>query len=157
ARQFVDHEHALGHLEFGQTPIERLHHGSFADVGAFGADHHGGDAFTEIRMRYADYSGFDHAGHGVDLALDFLRVDVEAAGDHEILAAAENMHVILGVDLAEVARDEEAVVADLGFGLFRNPPVALEDVRSLDLDHADLVAWQFLAGLGVGNAHGDAG
>ena len=57
---------------------------------------------------------FDHARHGVDLALDFLRVDVEAAGDHEILAAAENVHIALVVDLAEIAGDEEAVVAEFG-------------------------------------------
>ena len=36
----------------------------------------------------ADSRGFVHAGNRVDLLLDFLRVDVVAAADHQILAAA---------------------------------------------------------------------
>jgi hypothetical protein len=56
----------------------------------------GRNALSEIGVRHADHGGFDHARHGVDLALDFLRVDVEAAGDHEILAAAEDVHIALG-------------------------------------------------------------
>src|SRR5258708_10317186 len=108
-------------------------------------------------MRHADHGGFDHARHGVDLALDFLRIHVEAAGDHEILAAAENVHIAFAVDLAEIAGDEEAVVAEFGFGLLRHPPIALEDVRALDLDHPDYFACKLLAGFGIGDAHGDAG
>src|SRR5206468_12434690 len=112
---------------------------------------------AEIGMRHADHGGFDHARHGVDLALDFLRVDVEAAGDHQILAAAENVHIALVVDLAEIAGDEKAVVAEFGLGLLRHPPITLEYVRALDLDHADGVARNLLAGLGIGDAHGHAG
>src|SRR3982074_2971832 len=51
--------------------------------------HAGGDTLAEVGMRHADHGGFDHPRHGVDLALDFLRIDVEAAGDHEVLAQAE--------------------------------------------------------------------
>src|SRR5687768_9805791 len=38
ARQFVDHEHALGHLEFGEPAVERLQHARFGDLGALAAD-----------------------------------------------------------------------------------------------------------------------
>ena len=94
---------------------------------------------------------FDHAGDGVDLALDLLRVDVEAAGDDEVLAAADDRDVAVVADQPEVAGDEEAVGAELGRGLLRHPPVALEDVRPLHLDHADLALRQRRAGLGVGD------
>src|ERR1700730_6033271 len=157
ARQFIDHEHPLRHLEFGEPPVERLQHGGFANAGALVADHDGGDALADIGVRHADHGGFDHARHGVDLALDFLGIDIEAAGNHEILAAAENVHITLVVDLAEIAGDEEAVVAEFRFCLLRHPPIALEDVRTVDLDHADGLARQLLAGLGIGDAHGDTG
>src|SRR4029079_18960058 len=103
-------------------------------------------------MRHADHGGFDHTRHGVDLALDFLRVDVEAARDHEILAAAEDVPVALGIDLAEVAGDEEAVVTEFGFCLLRHPPITLEHVRALGLDPADLVARDLLHDLRLGGA-----
>ena len=67
------------------------------------------------------------------------------------------MDVALVVDLAEVAGDEEAVAAEFGLGLLRHPPVALEHVRALDLDHADGVPRELLAGLGIGDPHRDAG
>ena len=87
-------------------------------------------------------------GDRVDLVLDFLRVDVEAAGDDEVLAPADDVDIAVVVDLAEVAGDEVAVVAELGLRLFGHPPVALEDVRALDLDHADFAARERRAGLG---------
>src|SRR5262249_30226120 len=153
----VDDEDALRHLELCQPAVERLQHRGLGDVGALVADENRRHAFAEIGMRNADHGGFDHARHGVDLALDFLRIDVEAAGDHEVLAAAEDMDVALVVDLAEVAGDEEAIGPEFRLGLLRHAPVALEYVRALDLDHADLVARQLLAGLGLGDAYGDAG
>src|SRR6266851_4094972 len=137
ARQLLDHDYPFRHLEFGEPAVERLQHRGLIDLGVLVAHQDSGDALAEIRVRHADHGGFDHARHGVDLALDFLRVDVEAAGDHEILAAAENMHIAFAVDLAEIAGDEETVVAEFGFCLLGHPPVALEDVRALHFDHAD--------------------
>src|SRR3954463_13388377 len=102
-------------------------------------------------MWHADHGGFDHARHGVDLALDFLRIDVETAGDDEILAAAEDVDVALVVDLAEVAGDEKTVVAKFRLGLLRHAPVSPEHVRALDLDHADRIRRKLLAALGIGD------
>src|SRR6266481_5341702 len=48
ARQIVDDEDALRHLEFGQLPIESPEDGRFADLGARMAHHHRGDALAEI-------------------------------------------------------------------------------------------------------------
>src|SRR5229473_5881894 len=137
ARQFVDHDHPFRHLEFGEPAVERLQHRGLINLGALVAHQDSGDALAEIGMRHADHGGFDHARHGVDFALDFLRIHIEAAGYHEILAAAEDMYIALAVDLAEIAGDEEAVVAEFGFGLFGHPPIALEDVGAFHLDHAD--------------------
>src|SRR5205085_1153511 len=69
----------------------------------------------------------------------------------------DDMHIALAVDLAEVAGNEESVVAKFGFGLFRHAPVTPEHVRALHLDHADAVGGERLAGLGIGDAHGHAG
>src|SRR5258708_9798454 len=153
AGQFVDHDYPFRHLEFCQPPIERLQHRGLVDLRALVADQHRGDALAEIGMRHADHGGFDHARHGLDLRFQFLRINIEAAGDHEILAAADDMHVTFGVDLADIAGDQETVVAKFGFCLFRHPPVALEDIRALDLDHTDAVARNLLAGCRIGDSH----
>ena len=57
----------------------------------------------------ADHRALDDAGERVDLALDLLRIDVEAAGDDEVLGAPDDVDVAARVDLAEIAGDEEAV------------------------------------------------
>jgi hypothetical protein len=48
----------------------------------------------------------------VDRHLDFLRIDVEAAGDDQILAPTDDAQIAVLVELAEVAGDEEAVRAE---------------------------------------------
>ena len=63
-----------------------------------------------------------------------------------------NIDVAARVDVAEVARDEEAVLAELGLGLLGHPPIALEHVGAADLDHPDFALRQYGAGLGVGDA-----
>ena len=65
-------------------------------------------------MGDADDGAFNHARHGVDLGLDLFRIDVEAAGDDEILAAPDDVDVAALVDLAEIAGDEEPVRAEFG-------------------------------------------
>src|SRR5260370_9938838 len=97
ARQFIDHDHPLRHLEFCQAPVERLQHRGLIYLRVLVADHDRGDALAEIGVRHADHGGFDHPRPGVDLAPDFLRLHVEAAGDHKILAAAENWHIAMRI------------------------------------------------------------
>src|SRR5690242_14808738 len=69
-------------------------------------------------MRNTDDRAFHHALDRVDLVLHFLRIDVVAARDHEILAAADDVHIAARIDPAEIARDEEPVRSELGLGLF---------------------------------------
>src|SRR6516225_4200506 len=98
-------------------------------------------------MRYADDRALHHARKPVDLALHLLGIDVVAAADDEILAAAQDMDIAALIDLAEIAGDEEAVGTELGRGLLGIAPIALEDVRPLDLDHPGLAAGQLAPAL----------
>src|SRR5690606_36382375 len=88
--------------------------------------------------------------------LDLLRIDVEAAGDDEVLGAADDMNVAALIDRRDVAGDEEAVLAEFRGCLLRLAPVAAEDVRPLRLEHSDRAPRQRLPVL-VGNAHLDVG
>ena len=53
-------------------------------------------------MWHADDGAFNNAGHAVDLGLHFLRVDVVAAGNHEILAATDDVDVTPLIELADI-------------------------------------------------------
>src|SRR5205823_10251468 len=105
----------------------------------------------------ADNGAFGHARDRVDFGLDLLRVDVEAPGDDEVLAAANNVQIAAWIQLAEVAGDKEGVVAEFGRGFFRHVPVAGKHVRPLYLDHANFIGGQVNASLGIGDANLNGG
>src|SRR5690606_1633093 len=113
-------------------------------------------ALAEVGVRQTDHRALDDAGQRVDLGLHLLRIDVEAAGDDQVLAAADDVDVAVGVDHAQVAGDEVAVGAELGGGLLGLAPVAGEDVGAPALDHADLARRRLAAGGGIGDAQSDA-
>src|SRR5579871_6964978 len=140
SRQFVDKKHALGLLELGEPVGERGEDLRLREIGRLFAHDDGGDALAEVGMRQADHGRFDHAFDRIDLGLDLLRIDVIAAGNHEILGAAGDVHIAALVDHADVAGDEEAIVAEFGFGFFRHPPITLEYVGPAHFDDADF-AW----------------
>ena len=93
-------------------------------------------------MRHADDSRLDHAGKLVDFRLHLLRVDVKAARNDEVLRAAHDREISVFIDPAQVAGDEEPVVAKLVRRLFRHVPVAAKDVRTRHLHNARLVPVQ---------------
>ncbi len=103
-------------------------------------------------MRHADHRAFHHAGQGINLAFHFLGIDIEAAGNHQILAPPHDRDIAIRVDDAEITGDEEAVGAEFGFGLFRHAPIAFEDIGAAHFDHADLSLRQGAAGFGIGDA-----
>src|SRR3546814_19586608 len=72
-----------------------------------------------------------HARDRVDAELDLLRIDVEAAGDDEVLGPPDDMHVAALVDRRHVSGDDEDVLAELGRGLLRRAPVPADDVVAL--------------------------
>src|SRR5205085_4733249 len=94
--------------------------------------------FAEVRVRHAHDRALRDAGHVVDVALDLRRVDVVAAADDQVLAAADDGDVAALVHLADVAGAEPAVVGELLPGLLRHAPVALEHIGAFHLDAADL-------------------
>ena len=65
--------------------------------------------------------------------------------------------VVALVDHAEIAGDEETVGPEFRLWSSRHPPVALEHVRSLHLDHADLAFGEMRARIGIGDAQRHAG
>jgi len=155
ARQFADHEAALGNLEIRQPAFQLRDHGVAVDAGARPGNDHRHAHFAEVRVRHAHQRAFGHAGQLVDVALDLGRVDVVAATDDQVLAAADDVDITALVDPADVAGLEPAVGSEFFFRLFRHAPVALEDVGALDLDGADLAAGQCLRVI-AGHAHADA-
>src|SRR5690606_37519130 len=72
-------------------------------------DHDRDADLAEVRVRHADHGALRHAGHVVEVAFDFGRVDVVAAADDQVLAAAHDGDVAALVDLADIARPEPAV------------------------------------------------
>ena len=91
AGQGVDLIDALGKFELGELVRkggnDRLLVGGL--IGCRCGDD-GDDAFAEIRMRHTDDGGFADAVNQVQLGLDFLGIDVEPAGDDQILAASDD-------------------------------------------------------------------
>ena len=74
----------------------------------------------------------------VERGFHFGRVDVEAAADHQILAAADQGEIAVIVDAPHVAGLEPQVGGELVGRLLRHAPVALEDVGAFDFDAADV-------------------
>jgi hypothetical protein len=73
--------------------------------------------FAEVGVRHADHRALGHAGHVVEVALDLGGIDVVAAADDQVLAAADDGDVAALVHLADVAGLEPAVGGEL-FGVF---------------------------------------
>src|SRR5262249_13826947 len=147
ARQLVDDEHRLGHLEGGELRAGMGDHRRVArrrGVGPTGDHRH--HRLAEIGMLDADHRALADAGHLVDHAFDLLGIDVEPAGDDQVLGAADDREVAVGIEAADIAGAEEAVGAELAAGLLRVAPVAAEDVGPAHLDVADRSSGQALAG-----------
>ena len=104
ARQGLDHEHPLRRLEFREPPAERGEDRRFGELRARAGNDDRRHPLAEIGMRDAEDRALEHALDRVDLGLDLLRIDVEAAGDDEILGAADDVDVAVGVDTARDRR-----------------------------------------------------
>ncbi len=108
AGKFVHEEHLLGQLELGKTASSAWCTSASLRLAP------GVRTITAVTPSPKSLCGrpndgaFQHARQSVDLAFHFLRIDVEAAGDDEILAAPDDVDIATGVDLAEIAGDEEA-------------------------------------------------
>src|ERR1700686_1089169 len=106
-------------------------------------------------MRDTDPRAFEHALNRIDLAFDLFRIDVEAAGDHEILGPADDVDVAVAIDAGQIAGDEEAIGVEFLRRLFRHPRVAGEHIGSLALDDPDLASSNRPARLCFADANAD--
>src|SRR5688572_33364594 len=117
ARHLAHENDALRQLELRQSLLQRRAQDTLLERGAGPRHDDGGDALAEVRMRHADDCAFRHAVQRVELGLDLDRVDIEAAADDEVLGAPDDEQVALSVQSTDVARDEEAILAELRRGL----------------------------------------
>ena len=114
AGQFSHDDQPLGQLETGEPRFQRVKHGGGLQRGPWPAHQDSGNTFAEILVRQADDGAFHHIRHGIDLALHLLGVNIIAAGDDEILAAPDDMHITLRVDLGKI--DAKGYVHIVGRG-----------------------------------------
>src|ERR1019366_6290431 len=134
ARQLFDKDHALWQFEFGEPLCERLLHRLLVERGAGHVHDDRRDSFAKISMGQPNDGALGDASKRIDFAFHFLRVDVETSGNDQVLGAAYDMHIAAGVDLAEIAGDEKAVLTKFRRGLFKIAPIADKNVWPLDLD-----------------------
>src|SRR5438105_9927496 len=86
-----------------------------------------------------------HARYRMQRGLDLGRVDVDAARNHHVALAVADEDIAVRVDVADVARGDEAVAIDLGT-FFRL--VVVGEIRiagDARIDFADLALRQFLS------------
>ncbi len=129
--------HVLRDLEARNLGLQRGDHVGFAQRITRPRDDDRLDRFAEVGVGHPDDRGFRHSGERVDLLLDFLRVDVEAAGDDQVLRAADDADVAIGEDLAHVAGAKPPVGGEFLARLLRHAPVAGKHIGSLHFDAAD--------------------
>src|SRR5581483_7653847 len=85
----------------------------------------------------ADDGAFDDARHCIDALLDLLRIDVEPAGDDQVLRAADDLNITLRGPHAHVAGAKVSVGSEFLPGLVRHAPIAGKNVGPLHLDRPD--------------------
>jgi hypothetical protein len=90
ARQRVDEQHPLRLLEAGEAALQRVADRRLVEGGALCEHDDRRHALAEVGMRQPDDGAFGDAGDLVDLVLDLLRIDIVAAGDDQVLAAADD-------------------------------------------------------------------
>lgn len=116
ARQFLDHPDALGNLEFRKLVLGAFD--DFIGVGLTAICRHDdtGNGFAKVGMGQAeDCDFFDFVIFGDDF-FDFLRIDVEAARNDQVLVTTDNGDIAVFANGGEVTGDKEAIGAEFGCG-----------------------------------------
>src|SRR6202043_2231440 len=131
ARQGVEEADLVRDLEGGELTLAVREQGGRLEGGL--GDQVGDRDLAPFGVRAADDGGLADPGEGEERLLDLARVDVEAAGDDQLVAAAEprewaRPRILPG----EVAGAEPAaaggVLDEARGGLLRRLPIAAEDV-----------------------------
>ncbi|MNQ56253.1 hypothetical protein D3C85_703700 [compost metagenome] len=119
-------------------PRRMLQQFRFADAGAGFQLHVGHRQFADLVIGLANGGGHGHGRMLVQGFLDHLRVDVVAAADDQVLAAAGKPDVAIGVDTTEVA-GIEPVAVDPDVLVLVRLQIALEYGHAAHAEVADLV------------------
>src|SRR5438105_1269120 len=112
ARKFIHNEDALWKLVPREPFCELPNCHSFIELCIRLENHNRRDGFPEVRMRQADHRRFAHALQRIDLCLDLFRIDIQSAGDDDILCAANDVEITLIINSTEIGGDEEATDAE---------------------------------------------
>ena len=102
------------------------------DVERTARDHERVDDFSQLTVWASDHTDVCHAGAAAQGFFDFVRADVGAAPNDEVLQAAGHVQLAVTVDEAKIACVGPAV---FGIGTTLFAPVAVLDGRPA---HADL-------------------
>ena len=93
----------------------------------------------------AEHRAVVHAGNRMQRGLDLGGIDVDAARDHHVALAVADEDIAVRVDIADVARGDEAVAIDLG-ALLRLVVIGeIRIARDPRIDLADLALRQLLS------------
>src|SRR6478735_3158714 len=137
----LDH---LGLLVAGEVGLAVLAHLGLGQALVLPDDHQL-DGLTGLLVDHANHGAFQHAVQQGDHVLHLIRVDVEAADQHHVLLAVDDLEVPALVHGADVAALEVAVGRhDLG-GLVGPLPVASHHLGALDRDLAGLARGRIIA------------
>ena len=89
-------------------------------------------------MGHADDRRFANTRNSIQHFLDLFGINVEPAGDDDILGAADDGDAPVLADRRDIAGDEIPIRREVLPGLFRHPPIAVEDIWPLDFENAGL-------------------
>src|SRR5580658_6957988 len=156
ARQRIDDDDPLRHLEFCEPFAERGEHAWLGDECPGPQNDDRSDTLSQIGMRRSEDCAFKHAVHCVDLSLNLFRINVESSGYHEVLGATDEVNIAVRVDPTQIPGNEESVRSELLHCLFRHPPIPTKDVWALDFDDADLPFRDNFAAVQIADTHIDA-
>src|SRR4051812_12469193 len=100
------------------------------------ANHGGCDAFAALGVGQSADRAFFHSGALAQHSLDYLRIDVVAAGDDQVVLSADERQETGGVTTAQIAGVEPAV-AECGSRLRRIVPIFAEKIRPANAHRTD--------------------
>lgn len=94
-----------------------------------------------LRVVLAADTGFEDGGVGEQGGLDLGGIDIFAAGDDQVVAAVEDVEVAFGIEVADVAGGEPAIV-DGGGGSVGTMVIAGGDAGTFEVDGAGRIRWK---------------
>ena len=115
------------------------------DLRTWFCNDHGHAHLAKVWVGHTHQSTFGHTGHLVDVAFNFCRVDVVAATDDQVFAAAHNDHITTLVNFAHITCFEKTISSELFLCFFGHAPIGLKNIGAFDLNTANFAHRQGFA------------